>query len=292
MTMLGNNGRLGNQLFQYAMLKSVAHKLNYELKIPNPHYQTFQGQQCLLKNFKLSCGFLDNEDIGKIKHKFFEKDSCFFHEEVFNVNDYTDFFGIFLNKKYFIEFSDVIRKEFEFIPEVYDYANNYITKLRSSIDKDTEIVSIHMRRGDTTDGTNPTLSNYYGPNGSFSVDSVFGSYFYQAKELFNKKKVVYLVFTGGSRLSNDNNSDVDWCKKNLNLMHDNVFYSENNSSIQDFAIMSMCDHNIICHETTFSWWASFLNNNKNKMVVAPKKWFFSQEHRNVEDFYPNNYIIV
>ena len=74
MTNLGSYGRLGNQLFQYAMLKSVSHKLNIELKIPNPKDTHCQGQNCLLNNFTLSCSFLENQDFNKIKQDGFEVD--------------------------------------------------------------------------------------------------------------------------------------------------------------------------------------------------------------------------
>jgi hypothetical protein len=290
MTTLGGYGRLGNQLFQYAMIKSVSCKLGYELKIPNPRKISFQGQDCLLSNFTLSCSFLSDDDFEKIQNTFTEKDVSSFDDSVFSVDDNTNFFGIYLNKKYFLDFSETIKKELNFIPEVEDYAKKYIENLRKQIDKDTEIVSVHMRRGDNTDGTNPTMINYYGNNDVLSENSIFGDYFYKSKKLFENKKVIYLIFTGGSRLSDNNSEDVNWCKNNLK--GDLYFYSENNSSIQDFAIMSMCDHNIIGHETTFSWWAAFLNKNKNKIVVAPKKWFFTQDSRNVEGFYPEEFKVV
>jgi hypothetical protein len=290
MTNLGGYGRLGNQLFQYAMLKSVSHKLNIELKIPNPKDAHCQGQNCLLNNFTLSCSFLENQDFNKIKHSFHESNSCAFNSRVFEVEDNTNFFGIYLNKNYFIDIPNIIKQDLNFIPEVYDYAKNYILNLKKIVGEDTEIVSVHMRRGDTTDGTNPTLVHYYGLNGFLSEDSIFGSYFTKAKECFKDKKVVYLIFTGGSRVGDINSEDINWCKNNIQGKL--YFYSENNSSIQDFAIMSMCDHNIVGHETTFSWWAAYLNKNKNKIVVAPEKWFFSQEERNVVGFYPPEFKLV
>jgi len=287
MTNLGEYGRLGNQLFQYAMLKSVSHKLNLELKIPNPKISHWHGQNCLLDNFTLSCSFLETQDFNRIKHRFSELNTCAFDSRVFEVEANTNFFGIYLNKNYFIDIPEVVKKDLNFIPQVYDYAKNYILNLKKLVGEGTEIVSVHMRRGDNTDGTNSNLAHYYGLNNSFGEDSVFGSYFTKAKDFFKNKKVVYLIFTGGSRLGDINSEDVNWCKNNIK--GELYFYSENNSSIQDFAIMSMCDHNIIGHETTFSWWAAYLNKNKNKIVVAPEKWSFGREDGNVLDFHPSEF---
>jgi hypothetical protein len=289
MTILGNYGRLGNQLFQYAMLKSVSHKLGYELKIPNFESSNWHGQKCLLGNFTLSCSYLTNEDLKKIKKKYHEKNPRQFESDVFNISDNTDFSGIFLDKRYFIEYSDIIKKDLNFISSLENYATEYINNIRKDIGEDTEIVSVHLRRGDNTDGTNPELSNYYGDNNTSIENSVFGEYFYRAKKFFENKKVVYLVFTGGSRLSDNNSEDVNWCKNNLK--GDLYYYSENNSSIQDFAIMSMCDHNIVGHETTFSWWAAFLNKNKNKIVIAPKRGIVDEGDKN-SDFYPDDFNVI
>ena len=45
-----------------------------------------------------------------------------------------------------------------------------------------------------------------------------------------------------------------------------------NDDIADFAILQKCDHQIISN-STFGWWAGWLNENPDKTVVAPAGWF-------------------
>ena len=152
------------------------------------------------------------------------------------------------------------------------------------------VVSVHMRRGDFTDGTNPAYLTYYGQNGNISHDSEFGNYFFKALEHFGNE-VKYLVFSGGSRLGDQHNqSDIGWCKRNFN--GDNVFYSEGNTDLVDFAIMSKCDHNLATHMTSFGWWAAFLNKNENKIIVAPKNYTVPDDGRAERGFYPPTWKLI
>jgi hypothetical protein len=52
--------------------------------------------------------------------------------------------------------------------------------------------------------------------------------------------------------------------------------------------MSFCQNNIIAN-SSFSWWGAWLNNNPEKKVVAPSKWFGESLKLNTSDIIPENW---
>ena len=290
-TQLGRLGRLGNQLFQYAAARAISLEKGCTIKIPDPATAEWQNQKCYLTHFSLECDYLCPNDYSQIQYRFNEADHAQFYSEVFTVPDNTDFIGYFQNYKYFSKHENQIRKEFVLKDSIKESATTYLDKIRKLGDSNAEIVSVHMRRGDNVDGTNPEYSNFYGDGDILSKDSAFGQYFYRALQIFDKRNVKFLVFSGGSRKGDTHNqSDIEWCKSNFK--EKNIYYCEGNQDIIDFEIMRQCDHNIACHMTSFGWWAAFLNDNPDKIVVAPHNYTVPDDGRAERGFYPPTWKII
>ena len=285
---LGQLGRLGNQLFQYSMLKSVSLETGYKFKIPDPSVITFQSQQCLLDQFNIKVDYLKNSDVANISSHFVEENHTLFYPQVFDVKDNTNFHGYFQSYQYFKKHQNQIKEELSLNKELEDMARDYVNSLRTNNEK---IVSVHIRRGDNSDGTNPDYLNYYGKNDILMANSEFGKYFFPALDLFEGNNVKFLVFSGGSRKAGKNNqTDMEWCKNNLK--GDKFIFSEGNTDIEDFAIMKNCDHHITTHMTSFGYWAAFLNKSEDKVVVAPANYTIPDDGRVDRGFYPKNWRII
>ena len=158
---------------------------------------------------------------------------------------------------------------------------------------DYQIVSLHLRRGDNTDRNishnDKRLLNIFGEQ-KFDLESFYGRYMLNSKKIFQKIKAKFLVFSGGNRVSDDNLTDLEWCKENL--IGDEYIFNEPNKSFQDFCLIGLCDHNIISPVSSFGWWAAFLSAN-NGITVAPEKYDPSIPNLNYRYmFYPEDWILV
>ena len=284
-TELGRLGRLGNQLFQYAALRSLGLSKGYEVKIPNPSDCEWHGQRCLLGNFSLECDYLNRADVESIRHLYREPDINRYDKNILSLPDNTNLSGFFQSTKYFESHKDQIKREFTLKGDVENEARERLAQIKK--DNKCEVVSLHLRRGDLTDGTTNEPINYLGYQDSFDEGSIFGRYLRLAKEAFQHKKVKFLVFSGGSRQGNDNISDIEWCKKAFK--GEEYLFSEGNNALQDFSMIKNCDHNITSHSTTFGWWAAYLNENKDKIVCAPKYYFLDDRGLVREAFYPQDW---
>lgn len=131
-------------------------------------------------------------------------------------------------------------------------ANAYLYDVLNS---ERETVCISIRRGDYI--TNETVNR--------RMNICSRDYFKEAVSLLNSKinNPVYIVFS----------DDVSWCRKNIDFIRDNECYFEtgNDPVWEKLRLMYSCKHFIISN-STFSWWAQYLSQNPEKIVVSPNRW--------------------
>lgn len=265
---LGELGRLGNQLFQYAALRALSLERGYEVKIPDPQSRAWHGQVCLLGDLSVEAKILTSEDITTFKHQYEEQNYMQYDSWFYEIPDDTNISGFFQSTFYFKGHEEQIKKELTPKKEFMDAAREEINRLKK-LHPGYKIVSLHLRRGDNTDNTDVEqveVNNSYGGE-SLKEDSLYYKYYKKATQQLSGEKVKYLIFTGGKRGDGDNSNDIEWCKRNF--VGDQFIFSEGRGTIEDFSLIISCDYNIISHVSSFGWWAAYLNPNKDKKVIAP-----------------------
>ena len=278
------HGGLGNQMFQYAIGRSISLKRDVKLNLDLSKMGGYNLRSFSLGKFNIPEGlFIENKSkinksnkyfhwIAKklqkmnisINEKFYEKNEFFFDEEIFSISK-NSIDGYWQSYKYFEDIRETLINEFT-LKEDLNLKNKDVLKLINS----TNSVSIHIRRGD-----------YLNVSKNKSIYNVFGMEYYQKAINYIKENVenpCFFVFS----------DDINWCVENFTI--DNVHYVDANTTSNfecDMVLMSQCEHNIIAN-STFSWWGAWLNNNENKEVVAPKKWINALN--NINDILPKNWI--
>lgn len=268
-------GRLGNQLFQYACCRSISLKKKFDMFI-NTNFNHDQ-QQCLLENFNL----YNNKSIKNPIFNYLYKEgqhskykTLMFDESVKNIQNNTILTGYFQNFNYFKDIKDTITNDFKLDKNILDIAENYLNKLKKDKNK-TEIISINIRRGD--------YNNLGLFNEKYVVDFINNS----LSKINNVENKIILIFIGGSKTDNSN-KDIEWVKKNI--LYENIVispYSIKPNILLDMAISKMCDYMIIPIMSSITWWILFLNKNNPLNNFVP----FKDPQNNIIS-YDDNYNII
>ena len=277
-------GGLGNQMFQYAIGRSISHKLNTTLAVDTSFFAKnnlknhITDREYELSIFDLALyEILDKElkHFKPIKYRllnsisyrlglgviqfpsyFFEK-NIGYNNAVNIINSKSYLSGYWQSYKYFDEIEGILRKDFRF-PNILDDKGKSLSSLISEVNS----VSIHIRRGDFV--KNPS-------NHVHSLCSI--DYYRNAIKYIDNKfhENRFFIFS----------DDIEWVKKNLPMKDNSYFICGNlgRKSYLDMQLMSLCKHNIIAN-SSFSWWGAWLNKNPNKIIIAPKKWYNNEQMNN------------
>lgn len=270
------DGRLGNQLFQYATLRNLSIKKGYKFYF-NTNFEC-QGQENLLKYFNIS----NSSQLNEIKYHYYQPvNSNFFDSNIYNINDDTILNGYFENIEYFKENDEIIKNELT----IKDKQINEITDkyIYSIIDNDSKLVGIHFRRGDILEPSflHPKFGNIDNFN-EFTKKYVYES----LQTIMNtEKNITLLIFTGGFRKdeppdfspNHSHNNDLLWIQEFAleNKSKFNIHISPGtieNNVLLDYSLISKCDYVIIPYLSTFSFMASYVSKNIIKLFT-PKNLY-------------------
>ncbi len=247
-------GGLGNQLFQIAAAIALAADNKVEAVFDSANHDLpNQGKKCknYLQTIFRNVNFSSGLNLDTVYHE-----PLYSHKEI----KYTPgmcLVGYFQSEKYFIQHTDMIRNLFS----VDDRTSaKIIAKYEEVLKKKT--VAVHVRRGDYLkySDTHPpcTIEYYQTAMAQFPKDSI------------------YLFFS----------DDIAWCKENFK--QSNIIFVEGEEDIYDFYFISMCK-SIIISNSSFSWWAAWLNNDRHKTVIAPKRWFGPSVNYDTKDLIPKRW---
>jgi hypothetical protein len=168
--------------------------------------------------------------------------------------------GYWQDETYFADATDIIRAEFQL------RRPGFAPNVRTLLDNDLPIVSLHIRRGDYV--TNPMANAVHGV---LHLDYYLNAIELLVKRLGERFRIV--VFS----------DDIEWARHKLNCNQPLYFISGSTvTPHEDLHMMASCDHHIIAN-SSFSWWGAWLNPSPKKVVIAPKNWFITPKlaHRNI-----------
>lgn len=286
-------GGLGNQLFQYAAAKSLSlhHDVPLllevssfyrdelpDLEVPRDFelYQ-FKGLTEKIITTEELISVIDTQKEKSItqrilpRHKRNIYTEPFYHYDRNFLNSKKTVLlkGGWQSEKYFEHHRNVIRE----ILQLKDTAVNRVIAKGKEL-SDVPSVGIHIRRGD-----------YLRKKIIFEWHGVMPrEYYIKGFEILKNKlgDLSVYYFT----------DDPVWVRKELiPVMNGEIISRElSNTHFEDFYLMSQCKHNIIAN-SSFSWWAAWLNTNPEKIVMAPKNWF-NKGPRDTYDLYPAGWLTI
>ena len=296
---------LGNQLFQYAAGRAVADRYGVELRIDRSWYDSDQGgtrrKTTPRRKYKLDLFHVEAPVATRRELAFHRSqnsprraliDRCLRlgsdhiaprirqigrHTQLHRLDCGPDAYldGYWQSERYFAPVAERLRREFR-LRQTPDVTAALAQAAAWRQDATGPLVAVHVRRGDLVpvvkDGQ---LVLNHGPPTS-------AAFVREAMAMFpaDSRFVVVTDF-----------ADRPWCRAHLG--GPDVVYFDGTSDVADFAMLRACDHNVIAN-STFSWWAAWLNESPDKRVVVPSPWFWPEDRpdRQNADLIPPTWTVL
>ena len=285
-------GGLGNQMFQYAAARRLAHRLGATVKV-DVSYLSFaitirkyelqhlnvqtgvatpkEIEEVIGKNFgfplRVLAGIKQRIGYESSNPNVFREKHFDYHRDIEMLPDDVYLDGYWQSEKYFQDIQEIIRKEFSFRDPLDQKNLDMANRIANAVS-----VSIHIRRGDYV--SDAQTRRFHGICGQDYYDACMAE---MRKRLENPS---FFIFS----------DEPGWAKTTISVPGEKIVVDHNPLELghMDLRLMSYCRHNIIAN-SSFSWWAAWLNSNRDKIVCAPRKWF-ADFPTNPEDRYPGSWL--
>ena len=261
-------GGLGNQLFQYAYGLYMSKKYILPLKFDKSNFVN-SSRKYSLDWFNINIAEAPNRKknlivyiknlIKKIKIKIYSILGIIYNDTCLGA-------GIFEGYWHSIRYSEAMKNKLKetIVPRKFPFSLNKIVKQLES----HESVMVHVRKGDYV--TNKKINKLFG-----TCDFI---YYNNAIE-----EVLNLIPNSKFYVFSDN---IEWAKLNLKPKTKLRFISKYLSDTEQFWLMTRCKHHIISN-SSFSWWAAWLGDNKKKITIYPDPWYDRLNYN--KSIFPNHW---
>lgn len=254
MVLVSLRGGLGNQMFQYALGRSLALRRRQHLYLLTHRLGPGEGTRPYrLHIFNIVAQVGIPSDVLHTMHVLWtvQERDCRFQSEIFDLSpEHICLDGFWQSDKYFREIaSELLEKDFSFCDDPGGGLEDIVRQIEGY-----ETVCLHVRR------TDYLIENSH-------MGFVGLAYYKEATKIMLERidNPFFIVFS----------DDLQWCRRNLRLDQPHIFAPEGLDDVSDFRLMTLCRHFIIAN-STFSWWAAWLSKSSHKVVIAPKQWFSNE----------------
>lgn len=268
-------GGLGNQLFQYAAGYALAKRLGQKMQLdtsffPGQNLRGFKLTQLniayteTVENLNAKIAVYKNRYLNKLlrranvrvltcgkTEKYLLETRSDIVSEYFTINSkniYLD--GYYQSDQYFGNYRESLREQFR--PK-YTLEDECAEKLDMILNCNS--VAVHVRRGDFLQAQNDRNPNHY----------LLGEAYYHNALRYIQNHTENATFFWFS-------DDIEWVKRNFGEQK-NFYYVRLHTTcadIDEMMLMKKCCH-IIAANSTFSWWASWLNERDHAVHICPAK---------------------
>lgn len=277
-------GGLGNQLFQYATARALALRIGSRVGLdlrylpPPPHHLSYA-----LHHFAVQAEIgppgLPPHRTRTLRHlawraglgspRFLRERGLGVNPAVLQANDETYLHGYFQSETYFADHLPQLRQDFRIVTPPDARNAEWLGRIQG----DPLSVSVHLRRGDYV-----AVAKAGDTHGTCDAS-------YYARAIAHLR-----ALTGTPPRAYVFSDDPAWVRANLRLDAEMEVIGHNGPTAhyEDLRLMSACRHHIIAN-STFSWWAAWLDARLDKIVIAPQRWFATDRLVN-PDILPGDWV--